>query len=63
VGRRRTQQRDKQANRAIRRLRGDEGEILFPDRGARALRIRIQKYQHRPGDGYGSHQDGRHKLG
>jgi len=61
--RRKSAQRDKQRGRVIVRLLGDRGEILFPDRGAPPLKIRIHKYHHRPGDGYGSHMNGRHKLG
>jgi hypothetical protein len=57
------EQRDKQTGRAILRLLGDRGDILFPDRGRSPLKIFIMKYHHRPGDGYGSHNNGKHKLG
>lgn len=55
--------RHKQAGRAIERIFGDRGQILYPDRGARPLRIFIRRYNDRPGGGYGSHFRGRHKLG
>lgn len=55
--------RQKQQGRAIERILGDHGQILFPDGGARPLNIRIRKFQNKPGDGYGSHMSGRHKLG
>ena len=60
---RRRGQRDKQAGRAIERKLGDVGEIHFPDGGAQPLKRRVQKHQHRPGDGHGSHHNGKHKLG
>lgn len=55
--------RAKQAGRAIVRLLGDRGEIHFPDRGQQSLKIFVRKHQDRLRSGYGSHQDGRHKLG
>ncbi|MCP3906306.1 MAG: hypothetical protein GY715_22005 [Planctomycetes bacterium] len=61
--RRKRRQRDKQAGRAIVVARGERGEILFPDRGQQPLRFRVRRYQDRPGDGFGSHRNGRHKLG
>jgi hypothetical protein len=56
-------QRDKQAGKAIERMLGDRGQILFPDHGAKPLKIRIRRFQNTPGDGHGSHMNGRHKLG
>jgi hypothetical protein len=61
--RRARRQRDKQAGRAILRLLGDRGEILFPDRGQQPMKIHIPRHQDRRTDGFGSHADGRHKLG
>jgi len=61
--RRKSAQRDRQRGRVILSLLGDRGEILFPDRGAPPLKIFICKYHHRPRDGYGSHMNGKHKLG
>jgi len=55
--------RHKQAGRAILRLLGDRGEILFPDLGARPLKIHFNKYRRRPDDPHGSHMNGKHKLG
>lgn len=55
--------RDKQAGRALLRLEGDRGQVLYPDRGATPLKVRLQRYQSRMSDGYGSHMNGRHKLG
>jgi hypothetical protein len=63
IVRKRAIKRDRQRGRAILRLLGDRGDILFPDRGAPPLKIRIHKYHHHPGDGFGSHMNGRHKLG
>jgi len=59
----RKQRRAKQAGKALKRLRGDRGEILFPDGGAPPLKVHIQRFQHKPGDGHGSHHNGRHKMG
>ena len=56
-------QRDKQAGRALVRILGDRGEILFPDRGRASLKVFIRKHGDRPRDGYGSHHNGKHKLG
>ncbi|MFG0251675.1 MAG: hypothetical protein ACF8NJ_02240 [Phycisphaerales bacterium JB038] len=55
--------RSRQAGRAIRQLDGDQGRILFPDAGAPPLKIRLPRYQARMSDGYGSHMNGKHKLG
>ncbi len=57
------QPRHKQAGKALERLRGDHGEILFPDGGAQPLKVRIRKFQNKPNDGHGSHHQGKHKLG
>ena len=61
--RRKRRQRNKQQGRAIVVARGDRGEILFPDGGQTPLRYRVRKHQDRPRDGFGSHHNGRHKLG
>ncbi|MEM1444813.1 MAG: hypothetical protein AAGF84_02055 [Planctomycetota bacterium] len=53
----------KQAGKAIRKLLGDSGQILFPDRGARPLQVRVQKFHNTARDGHGSHHGGKHKLG
>ncbi|MEM8494514.1 MAG: hypothetical protein AAF663_03910 [Planctomycetota bacterium] len=55
--------RDPQAGKALRRVLGDAGQILFPDRGAAPLKVRVQKFQNRVRDGHGSHHGGKHKLG
>ena len=55
--------RHPQAGRAILRQLGNRGQILFPDGGAPPLQLRIQKFQNKPGDGHGSHHQGKHKLG
>ena len=61
--RRRLIKRDRQRGRAILRLLGDRGDIIFPDRAAPPLKVYICRYHHHPGDGYGSHMNGKHKLG
>jgi hypothetical protein len=55
--------RDAQAGRAIDRSINGRGQILFPDAGAKPLNVRIHRFQDRRRDGYGSHHDGRHKMG
>jgi len=55
--------RAKQAGKAFKHLRGDRGETLFPDGGAPPLKVHIQRFQHKPGDGHGSHHNGRHMMG
>lgn len=55
--------RDPQAGRALERLLGDRGQILYPDGGARPLKVHVRRFQNRPRDGYGSHHQGRHKMG
>ena len=55
--------RNKQQGKAILRLLGDRGDVLYPDSGAKPLKIFIKRYQNRPGDGRGSHMNGKHKLG
>lgn len=55
--------REKQRGRALQRVEGDLLHIVFADRGQRTMKIHIKHYQHRPRDGFGSHQNGRHKLG
>ena len=55
--------RTKQAGKALLRLWGDRGQILYPDGGAKPLKIFLKRFQHRPGDGYGSHNNGKHKMG
>ena len=55
--------RDKQAGKVIVQLEGDRGKVLFPDGGAPALKIYIRKHQAKMSDGYGSHFNGKHKLG
>ena len=55
--------RDKQTGKAILKILGDRGQILYPDGGAKPLKIFIKRYQNRPGDGHGSHSNGKHKLG
>lgn len=55
--------RPKQAGKAIVKLLGDRGQILFPDGGAKPLKVRVLKYQNKPNDGHGSHHNGKHKLG
>jgi hypothetical protein len=61
--RRRRTRRNKQQGRAIVRFEGDRGEVLFPDLGAKPLRVFIRRYQTKMSDGYGSHMNGKHKLG
>ena len=59
----RSGRRDKQAGKAILRLLGDQGQVIYPDGGARPLKIYLRRYNNKPGDGFGSHNNGRHKLG
>ena len=60
---RRKDRRDKQAGRAVVRVLGEHGDILFPDRGRAPLKTRVRRHRDRPRDGYGSHHNGKHKLG
>ncbi len=55
--------RSKQAGKAIERVAGDRGQILYPDGGARPLKVHVRRFQNSPKDGYGSHNNGRHKMG
>jgi hypothetical protein len=61
--RRRADRRDKQAGKAILRLLGDQGQVIYPDGGARPMKVYLRRYTNKPGDGFGSHNNGRHKLG
>ena len=45
------------------RLLGDRGDIVFPDRGQTPMKIHMRRHQDHPRDGYGSHRNGKHKLG
>lgn len=55
--------RDRQAGKAIERILGDRGQILYPDGGARPLRVFVPKKGVRPKGSHGSHMNGRHKQG
>jgi hypothetical protein len=59
----RRRRRNKQAGKAILSLEGDRGQVLYPDGGAPPMKIRLPKHQTKMSDGYGSHMNGRHKLG
>ncbi|MEM8782746.1 MAG: hypothetical protein AAGE65_07790 [Planctomycetota bacterium] len=61
--RRRTNRKPPQTGKALRRVLGDAGQILFPDGGAPPLKVRLQKFQNKARDGHGSHHGGKHKLG
>ncbi len=53
----------KQRGKALERIFGGSGEILFPDGGAKPLKVHVRKFQNRARDGHGSHHGGKHKLG
>lgn len=55
--------RPKQSGKALDRVVGDRGQILFPDGGAQPLNVHIRKFHNKPADGHGSHHNGRHKQG
>ncbi|TVQ29959.1 MAG: hypothetical protein EA376_14345 [Phycisphaeraceae bacterium] len=56
--------RDKQAGKAIERILGDRGQIIYPDGGAKPLKVRVRPRRGRPPEGgHGSHMNGRHKMG
>lgn len=52
-----------QANKALVRQVGDLRLIQFPDGGAQPLKQWIKQHQCRMRDGFGSHMNGRHKMG
>ena len=53
----------RQQGKAIKLRDGDKWKIIFPDGGAKALHPWVLKHQSKLRDGYGSHHNGRHKLG
>ena len=55
--------REKQAGKVIVKQFGDYRLILFPDGAARPLKQWIRQHQCRMRDGFGSHTNGRHKMG
>ena len=55
--------RHAQAGKALTQRCGDHLRIFFPDGGAQNLNTWVLKHQSRFRDGYGSHHNGRHKLG
>lgn len=55
--------RKRQSGRAIERVLGDRGQILYPDGGAKPLKVFVPKKGVRPKGTHGSHMNGRHKQG
>ena len=55
--------RPRQAGKTVVRRVGDYRYILFPDGGDRPLKQWVRQYQCRLRDGFGSHMNGRHKVG
>ena len=58
-----TPRRPKQSGRALERILGGRGVILFPDGGARTLKVHIKRFATRAEGGFGGHMNGRHKRG
>lgn len=55
--------RKRQSGRAIERVLGDRGQILYPDGGAKPLKVFVPKKGVRLNGTHGSHLNGRHKQG
>lgn len=51
------------AGRALQRLIGDHQFIIYPAGGAAPLKAWSLRHRARMRDGYGSHMNGRHKMG
>ena len=45
------------------RMIGDDRLIVYPDGGVRALKHRVKPHRSKQRDGFGSHRNGKHKLG
>ena len=54
----------RQVGKALQRLTGDHRLIIYPDGGAAPLKAwSLLRHRARMRDGYGSHRNGRHKMG
>ncbi len=59
----RKRKRKKPPAKPVTKVVGDYRQIIFPDGSAQPLKEWTLRHQSRMRDGYGSHNNGRHKLG